>query len=143
MSDVGELEKGVLCPCGYRGDVLHLHGRVPTSRNILGTSISIFEFVRVLSVASEEQLTEADLQLIELDHEEKGMGLVLMISHRIGLSTDKVPEILNSSPLIKELISKSIYFRILITDKNDFLKSEITQKIKTFITAKKIPDIEN
>lgn len=143
MGDVGDLEQGVSCPCGYRGDVLHLHGRAPGARNILGASISIYEFVRVLSTASAGQLTDVDLQLVELNHEDKGLGLVLMICPRRQIATENIPELLKSSPLIQELINKSLYFHVLIADKNTFLKSEITQKIKPFITTRTLPDKEN
>ncbi|MGM3175481.1 hypothetical protein [Dickeya lacustris] len=142
MSDVGELEQDILCSCGYRGNILHLHGRVPTSRNILGTSISIFEFVRVLAAVSGEQVTEDDLQLIEIYSERKDMSLVLMISNSLEILPSHLYESLNSSPLIKELIGKSVYFDVVITDRNHFLKSEVTQKIKKFILSNSIPDIE-
>ncbi|MBN6534037.1 hypothetical protein JZM40_20700 [Acinetobacter pittii] len=143
MGDVGELEQDFLCPCGYRSNVLHLYGRVPTSRNILGTSISIYEFVSVLSNASSEILTDSDLQLIEVKSEGKGLGLVLMICNRKKISTHCIPELLKSSSLIKEIINDSLYFHVFITDKNKFLKSETTQKIKPFIVVNISPKLKN
>ncbi|MBJ9739916.1 hypothetical protein I5523_09700 [Acinetobacter oleivorans] len=143
MGDVGELKQDFLCSCGYRSDVLHLYGRVPTSRNILGTSISIYEFVRVLANASTEMLTDADLQLVEVKSEGKGLGLVLMICNRKNISIHCISELLKSSSLIKEIINDSLYFHIFITDKSKFFKSETTQKIKPFITAKTLPNEKN
>lgn len=139
MRDVGQLEKDTLCKCGHRGDLLHLDGRVPTARNILGTSISIFEFVHVLSAYSMNKLTETDLQLVELRSENQGPGLLLMISSSALLSPDNIPALLNTSPLIKELISKSSYFQVYLTDRENFLRSEIAQKIPPFITSDCLP----
>jgi len=143
MSDVGQLKKDTLCACGHRGDLLHLHGRVPTARNILGTSISIYEFVHVLSACSADELTEADLQLVEQRNENQGPGLVLMIRKNAQIPRDKIPALLNTSPLIKELIGKSSYFHVHITDRDEFLRSEIAQKIPPFITAESLPSADN
>jgi len=140
MSDVGVLEKDVSCPCGYRGDDLHLHGRIATSRNILGTSISIYEFVRVLSEASADKIKDIDLQLVEVSHEDKGLGLALMICKEKKFNYDNITELLHSSVLIKELIHKSLYFHVIIADKNKFMKSEVTQKIKPFTASTTLPD---
>lgn len=139
MSDVGQLEKDTLCKCGHRGDLLHLHGRIPTARNILGTSISIFEFVHVLSTCSENELTETDLQLVELRNKDQGLGLLLMISSSAHISPDNIPALLNTSPLIKELISKSSYFQVYLTNREKFLRSEIAQKVTPFITSDCLP----
>ncbi|HFD9220200.1 TPA: hypothetical protein ACF632_001740 [Salmonella enterica] len=143
MSDVGQLETDTLCACGRRGDLLHLHGRVPTARNILGTSISIDEFVHVLSACSVDEITEADLQLVELRSEAQGLGLVLNIRTNTQIPPEEIPVLLNTSPLIKELIGKSAYFHVHITDREYFLRSEIAQKIAPFITAECLPSADN
>jgi len=143
MSDVGQLEKDTLCVCGHRGDLLHLHGRVPTARNILGTSISIYEFIHVLSACSVDELTEADLQLVELRNEEQGPGLVLNIRKSTQIPPENIPALLNTSPLVKELIGKSSFFHVHITDSEHFLRSEIAQKITPFITVECLPSADN
>ncbi|EIF0778057.1 hypothetical protein LEX67_004538 [Salmonella enterica] len=139
MGDVGILERNFRCPCGQTGDVLHLHGRIPTSRNILGTSISIHEFALVLSEGSGRLVSDTDLQLVEVDHHEHGLGLVLMVSERVLNSFDAIDTWLKSSPLISELISDSLYFHVFIADKRSFLTSETTHKIKTFIRTQTRP----
>ncbi|EDK0678755.1 hypothetical protein GFW62_23255 [Salmonella enterica] len=143
MSDVGQLEKDTLCACGHRGDLLHLHGRIPTARNILGTSISIYEFVHALSACSVEKLTEADLQLVELRNEAQSLGLVLNINKSTQIPPENIPALLNTSPLIKELIGKSSYFHVYITDREHFLRSEIAQKIPPFITSECLLSADN
>lgn len=142
MGDVGVLERNVLCPCGHTGDVLHLHGRLPTSRNILGTSVSIHEFARVLSEDS-GPVSDTDLQLVEVDYEDQGLGLVLMVCRRSQLSANTIGDRLRSSPLIRELINDALYFHVFIADKRTFLKSESTHKIKPFIRTRCRPAEEN
>ncbi|MEO3325599.1 hypothetical protein ABN097_24040 [Enterobacter cloacae] len=139
MGDVGILEHDVPCPCGHTGDIMHLQGRVSTSRNILGTSISIHEFTRVLSENSEHSISETDLQLVEVDGEEQGLGLVLMVCQQSLVSIDTISEQLKLSPLIRELINDSLYFHVFIAEKRTFMKSESTHKIKPFIRAKSRP----
>ncbi|MDC9580528.1 hypothetical protein PSI15_02895 [Xenorhabdus sp. PR6a] len=143
MSDVGQLEQDALCACGHRGDLLHLHGRVLSARNILGTSISIYEFVHVLSAGSANEVSEADVQLVELRSESQGLGLLLMIRQGVQIPPDKIPALLKTSPLIKELIGKSSYFHVHLTDREEFLRSDIAQKIKPFITADCLPSVDN
>lgn len=143
MGDVGDIHKGNTCPCGYLGDSLNLQGRVPTSRNILGTSISIYEFARTLSEISTEPLTDTDLQLVEVENQEQGLGLVLMVCSRSRIASDQISDRLKSSSLIKELISDALYFHVYIADKRAFMKSETTQKIKPFIRTRLPPADES
>lgn len=143
MGDVGDIHKDNSCPCGFTGDSLHLHGRLPTSRNIFGTSISIHEFVRTLSEISAGHLTDTDLQVVEVDNDEQGFGLVLMICRSTLIASDQIKDRLKSSSLIKELISDAAYFHVIIADKHVFLKSEITQKIKPFMRTRYHPAKED
>ncbi|ECG1392285.1 TPA_asm: long-chain fatty acid--CoA ligase [Salmonella enterica subsp. houtenae serovar 45:g,z51:-] len=136
MGDVGDILRGNTCPCGYTGDSIHLQGRIPTSRNILGTSISIHEFVRTLSDISAGTLTETDLQLVEVEDQAQGLGLVLMVCCNNLIASDQISERLKSSSLIRELINDASYFHVLIAGKHEFLKSETTHKIKPFIRTR-------
>ncbi|WP_338625859.1 hypothetical protein [Agarivorans sp. OAG1] len=143
MGDVGVLERNAQCPCGHMGDILHLQGRIPTSRNILGTSISIYEFTRVLSEGSDHSISDTDVQLVEVDYEEQGLGLVLMVCQRSQVSAETISERLKLSPLIRELINDALYFHVLIAEKRTFLKSESTHKVKPFIRTRYQPAEEN
>ena len=143
MGDVGALERNALCPCGHTGNILHIHGRIPTSRNILGTSVSIHEFAGVLSESPDNSISDTDLQLIEVDYEEQGLGLVLMVCQRSQISADTIGERLKSSPLIRELINDALYFHVFIAEKRNFLKSESTHKIKPFMRVKSRPAEES
>lgn len=142
MGDVGVLERNLLCPCGHTGDVLNLQGRIPTSRNILGTLVSIHEFAHVLSEGS-VSICDTELQLVEVDYEEQGLGLILMVCQTLQLSADTIADRLKSSPLIRELINDALYFHVFIAEKQMFLKSETTHKIKPFIRTKFRPAEEN
>jgi phenylacetate-CoA ligase len=90
----------------------------------------------VLSEGSGYSISDTDLQLVEVDYEEQGLGLILMVCHRIRLSEDTIIDRLKSSSLIRELISDALYFHVFITDKRTFLKSESTHKIKPFLRTK-------
>ncbi|ETS30624.1 hypothetical protein BB987_01785 [Photorhabdus temperata] len=137
--DTGSLIPVQLCKCGFRGTELTFTGRIASHYNIMGTSISIDEFVSVLSQQCGCDVAISDIQIIVVNQFELGTGIIFLTDARLEISNENLITALESSFLIREIISDSNFFHVWHTNKELFIKSHISEKLKSFITTAKLP----
>jgi phenylacetate-CoA ligase len=133
--DVGNISNSYNCPCGHNGSNVKLTGRLSTHTNILGTSISIYEFVNALRATGNNHIEAGNIQLVTSLIHAKGTSITLLINNKVVIDRKLFKESLLTSPLIKEVISDSSSFVIRVLDKKEFLLSNVSGKIKSFVSV--------
>ncbi|WP_208438428.1 hypothetical protein [Bartonella vinsonii] len=103
--DIANIAHNQSCSCRYRGHTLHFRGRIPAFHNVMGTSISVHDFINVLNLHSCNILA-TDIQLIIINQFEHGVGILLFIDSSCNIKRSILLSSLSSSYLIKDIINK-------------------------------------
>lgn len=133
--DVGNVSNSCSCPCGHIGSNVQLTGRLSTHTNILGTSISIYEFVNALNISNNNHIEPGNLQVITNVNPKIGTSITLLIDDSIPIDEKKIKDSLSTSNLIKEVISDSCSFNVRTLNKKHFIRSQVSGKIKPFVSV--------
>ncbi|KAA1179008.1 hypothetical protein [Photorhabdus heterorhabditis] len=131
--DIGELSK-LICQCGFSGTNIILKGRNNHSSVILGTTISIDEFIECISssLKNSYSVDPDSLQIISLENANGTISVFVIILLELFHMVDNWNKRLHNSTLISEIINDSASFTVIGCSYKDFLLTKISEKKKHF-----------